>query len=430
MAAVPVLTELDPTITFDADLGIVDTNSLNLANTFGASQPIRNISADDPDGVLSNGDGATITTDDGAGGTDTYDVTYLGDATLTTAAVTLGSVTGPLATGFSVQVNPLEGELVEQADGSLAFISEEPVNDGRIGVTLTTSILGASSTVTLDLADLDDYIRSIPALGPLLGGIADLGQFVLDTAVVTIDADTAGTLVVCFARGTRILTRMGTVAVEDLRVGDQVFTRDNGYQAIRWIGANRLTARQLARQPNLRPIRIAAGALGGVSPSADLLVSPQHRILVCSPIAERMFGEYEVLVAAKQLVGCEGITVADDVAEVEYFHFLMDRHEVVFSNGAATESLFTGAQALKSLSPEAVEEIRAIFPVLLDETHVPRPARHLPQGRRARTLGQRHRANRKPLFAATTLAERELAVLGAGDGDEAPAGPRPRPPRH
>ena len=203
-----------------------------------------------------------------------------------------------------------------------------------------------------------------------------------DTAFVTVD-------VTCFARGTRIETPRGPVAVEDLRPGDLVLTRDRGAQPLRWVGSSRVDGGTLASTPRLRPIRIRAGALGQHAPAQDLLVSPQHRILVRSKIAQRMFGAAEVLVAAKQLVLLDGIDVAEDLAEIEYFHLLFDRHEVVISNGAETESLYTGPQALRSVGPAARQEILDLFPQLLDEAFVVEAARPLSSGRMGRKLAMR-----------------------------------------
>lgn len=154
-------------------------------------------------------------------------------------------------------------------------------------------------------------------------------------------------------------------------------------------------------RPHLRPIRILAGSLGNDLPSADLLVSPQHRILVISTVAERMFGQREVLIAAKHLTSLPGIEVAEDVDAVEYWHFLLDQHHVVFSNGAPTESLYTGPEALRSVSGEAREEIFAIFPQLADLDHaaLPDPARLLVPGRRARRFASRVAANGKRLVS-------------------------------
>lgn len=201
----------------------------------------------------------------------------------------------------------------------------------------------------------------------------------------------------CFARGTLIETDRGPVLIEELAEGDLVVTRDNGLQPIRWIGSRRLAGAELA--DNLRPIRIRRHALGTGIPARDLLVSPQHRVLVRSKIAQKMFGTNEVLVAAKQLCQIDGIDIADDLAEVEYFHMLFDRHEVVISNGAETESLFTGPEALKAVGPQAREEILTIFPELADRDYAPVAARPLASGRMGRKLAVRHAQNHKALVS-------------------------------
>lgn len=204
---------------------------------------------------------------------------------------------------------------------------------------------------------------------------------------------------VCFADDTLIQTDRGARVIGGLRVGDLVMTRDNGLQPIRWIGASHVSAAHLAAVPSLRPVRIRAGALGQGLPSADLVVSPQHRVLVRSKIAQKMFGTAEVLVAAKQLMQLDGIDLADDLDSVTYVHMLFDRHEVVISNGAETESLFTGPEALKAVGPAARAEIMALFPELLRPEAETPSARVLASGRMGRKLATRHGQNRKPLLS-------------------------------
>lgn len=208
-----------------------------------------------------------------------------------------------------------------------------------------------------------------------------------------------GTFQRCFARGTRILTEHGEVPVEAILPGDRVQTVDHGLQPVRWIGGSRLTAAELVAQPQLRPIRIKAGALGPGLPANDLIVSPQHRILVRSRIAQRMFGTQEVLVAAKQLRQLDGIDVAADLSQIEYFHMLFDRHEVIYSEGAATEALFTGNEALLGMADSALEEILTIFPTLRKPGYMPDPARLCVSGRMGRQLAARHARNGVQLVA-------------------------------
>lgn len=201
----------------------------------------------------------------------------------------------------------------------------------------------------------------------------------------------------CFTAGTMILTDRGECRVEDLRIGDRVMTRDHGAQPLRWVGRRSFGAAALERAPHLCPIRIAAGALAPGLPRTDLIVSPQHRVLVRSAIARRMFGADEVLVAAKQLLELDGIEIVRDGQGADYIHLMCDSHEVIRANGADTETLFAGPRALLSVGPAARAEILEIFPDLADEATDPAPARLLAQGRMARRLASRHHQNGKQL---------------------------------
>ena len=203
----------------------------------------------------------------------------------------------------------------------------------------------------------------------------------------------------CFTPGTLIETRTGPRAVETLAAGDLVLTRDHGWQVLRWVGRADIPASRLDLQPNLRPIRIAAGALGAGLPLDDLVVSPQHRVLVRSAIAQRILGAQEVLVAAKHLCTMPGIEVQHPAAGISYLHLLFDRHELVMSNGSWTESLFTGSQAMRTIPTAERREIHALFPQLAGGT-VPTTARPLANGRQARKLTARHLKNNRALVAA------------------------------
>lgn len=216
-------------------------------------------------------------------------------------------------------------------------------------------------------------------------------------ATVSFKPDIFDIQVTCFVTGTLILTDKGERPVESLRPGDLVWTRDNGFQPLRWCGASRVLPSLLAASPQLRPIRIEVDALGPNSPDAPLLVSPQHRILVRSAIAARMFGCTEVLVAAKHLLELPGVHVEDELDSFSYHHLMFDRHEVILSNGAETESLYPGPEALKALPEAAVEEIEALFPGLILGADLPPPARHLAKGAQVRRLAERHAANQRPL---------------------------------
>ncbi len=174
-----------------------------------------------------------------------------------------------------------------------------------------------------------------------------------DTAFVTI------TSIPCFVAGTLIATPMGERVVESLRPGDLVMTHDDGPQPVRWVGQRRVAATGA-----LAPIRIKANTFGD---HRTLMLSPQHRVLIRDSLAELLFGEAEVLVAAKDLVNDASIRVCEG-GMVDYVHILFDQHQVVFSEGLATESFLPGRQTTESLEQAMVDEICAIFPELNPRT--------------------------------------------------------------
>ncbi|TCL00471.1 Ca2+-binding RTX toxin-like protein [Shimia isoporae] len=172
--------------------------------------------------------------------------------------------------------------------------------------------------------------------------------------------------IVCFTPGTKILTPMGEVSVENLSEGDLVVTRDNGLQAIRWAGSRSLSASELAARPELRPVMIRQGALGPNQPERDMMVSPNHRMLLVSEQAELLFEEREVLVAAKHLTHLNGVDVVD-VEDVTYIHIMCEQHEVVLADGAWSESFQPGDYSMQGIEEEQREEIYALFPELREE---------------------------------------------------------------
>ncbi|SHH82069.1 Hint domain-containing protein [Marivita hallyeonensis] len=177
------------------------------------------------------------------------------------------------------------------------------------------------------------------------------GEEAADGAFSSTIAD--GLLVICFARGTLIETPDGPRFIETLREGDAVTTLDAGAQDITWIGHVRVPGTGVNT-----PIRIRAGALGNVR---DLWVSPNHRMLVRGTVAELLFGEPEVLVAAKHLV--DGERIFEEPREmVEYWHFLCHGHQLVFAEGCASETLYPGQVAMQSIAEEDRDEILGLLP--------------------------------------------------------------------
>ncbi|SEO06266.1 Hint domain-containing protein [Salinihabitans flavidus] len=157
----------------------------------------------------------------------------------------------------------------------------------------------------------------------------------------------------CFAAGTLIETGTGPLPVDVIRPGDLVRTLDNGLQPVRWAGQ-----REVPGLGTMAPVEIKAGALGNWR---DLLVSPQHRMLVENGYAELYFGQPQVLVAALHLVN--GSTIRQiGMRRVRYVHLVFDRHEVIWAEGIPSESLHLGAMTIETLNRAARAELEALFP--------------------------------------------------------------------
>jgi len=174
--------------------------------------------------------------------------------------------------------------------------------------------------------------------------------------------DRSGGGVICFTPGTRILTPDGAKLIEDLRPGDLIQTKDNGAQEVLWRGSRRMSGARLYAMPHLRPVRIRAGALGKGRPDDDLLVSPQHRMLLRGAAAEALFNSKEVLVMAEDLVNDHSIMVDLTTREVTYVHLLLGRHNIIFANGMETESFHPSNTALDTIDTHERAGLLALVP--------------------------------------------------------------------
>ena len=183
----------------------------------------------------------------------------------------------------------------------------------------------------------------------------------------------AGTLqsggVICFTPGTLIGTPDGNRPIETLREGDYVRTRDSSAQEIVWIGKRRMTGARMFVMPDLRPIRISPGALGIERPEQELLVSPEHRMLVRGRTAQALFNTSEVLVPAGKLVNGSTIRVDYNIREVTYIHLLLRDHHVIWANGVETESFHPANASLASLSEADRIRLLTHYPGLEDDPH-------------------------------------------------------------
>ncbi|MEY8881513.1 Hint domain-containing protein [Donghicola sp. XS_ASV15] len=158
----------------------------------------------------------------------------------------------------------------------------------------------------------------------------------------------------CFTPGTRILTARGYRNVEDIAIGDLVWTNDHGMQPVRWVGS-----RTVVGFGEFAPVRVKAGALGN---KVDMLVSQQHRFLVSGWQVELMTGESEMLAPAKHLVNGDDVVLAP-ARQVTYIHLMFDQHELLMAEGVLTESFFASGDFVQK-DVGVKDELMALFPEL------------------------------------------------------------------
>ncbi|UYV37902.1 Hint domain-containing protein [Rhodobacteraceae bacterium D3-12] len=229
---------------------------------------------------------------------------------------------------------------------TITHINGQPVVVGSV-VTLNTGqtvTLNADGTITVVGDDDSEYFN-------FTYSVTDGTE--VDTGFVLVDN------IPCFVAGTLIETQDGLQKVETLQAGDMVRTQDSGMQPLRWIGRRRVEAKG-----DFAPIYIAPGAFGD---HGAVAVSPLHRILLQDHLAELLFGEREVLVAAKDLVNDRNVRPVEG-GWVDYVHLLFDDHQVVFTEGLPSESFLPGPQVKSSFEAEMVNEICTLFPEIDPET--------------------------------------------------------------
>jgi Ca2+-binding RTX toxin-like protein len=249
-------------------------------------------------------------------------------------------------------INVSQGDSAEGGDGD-DFFRLTTLGEAA---TDTITILGGEGAETAgDTLWLGEFAKkadiNFTNTDDAAGGLA--GTFTMNDGTIVTFSEIEN--IICFTPGARILTQWGERPVESLRLGDMVVTRDHGLQPIRWIGK-----RSVPGLGDFAPVSIASSVMGGQAP---LLVSPQHRLLFTGYQAELLFGESEVLVAAKHMVNGRDVTISPR-NEVTYIHIMFDRHEIIYADGIGTESFYAGDMALGAIDAAAREELFAIFPEL------------------------------------------------------------------
>jgi hypothetical protein len=234
---------------------------------------------------------------------------------------------------------------------------KDDVGDGDTDVHAEVGDIANDQFHISDAAGLDGLytfttLANTSGAGGFIAHNEETGQyyFLTNDAVAPSDTaltETAGPLQVCFMPGTLIATPAGERAVETLAIGDLVTTADGRHQAVRWIGRQNVAPR--FADELMLPVRVRAGALGDNLPHGDLLVSPDHALLVDG-----------VLAHAGALVNGVSILREREVPAVfTYFHVELDDHSLLLAEGAPAETFIDNVDRMRF---DNYAEYEALYP--------------------------------------------------------------------
>lgn len=251
------------------------------------------------------------------------------EAVVSVAAITS---TGALA-GFS-NYGATTVDLAAPGDGILSTLPGDAYGTLSGTSMATPHVTGAialyaAANPTASAATIRTALLSTTvATASLSGKVATGGR-------LDVQAMVASAGVPCFAEGTRILTRRGEVAVEDLRPGDEAVALLGGpLVPIAWIGRRRMDCAAMDHPADAWPLRVRADAFAPGQPHSDVFLSPDHAVFADG-----------VLVPIRHLEN--GTTIARLPRDtVTYFHVELARHDVLLAQGLPAESyLDTGNRA-------------------------------------------------------------------------------------
>ena len=214
--------------------------------------------------------------------------------------------------GMAMPANVIDGFLRQSGQIVLESVAYDPTASAPV-------LVMVSGMQTLEIAED----------GSTYDLLLDPGQSYADDTFSLASDNGGGTVVsvACYGRSTLLLTDRGEIAVEHLAIGDRMVTASGRSRPIRWIGRRAYAGRFLSGQPQIQPICFKAGSLGLGTPRQDLLVSPNHAMFVDG-----------LLVPARCLINGTTIIRQHSAARVEYFHVELDTHDIIFAEGAQSET--------------------------------------------------------------------------------------------
>ena len=293
-------------------------NGNNLYNTDGSVYGIYsgNLVVDYTTGAVTSG---TVTVTPSGGTSYSFSAANFSYYASTPQYVALGGFQYNLIAG--PETNVYSPGLVTSSYTSGNFqLFYDSANPNVIGVTVISpgSTQSVTTTSNSQVTRTGNFVASDPNWFAGTGSYASL----IDETVTSTVISTAA----CYARGTRLLARRGEIAIEALRIGDQLAVASGGFRPVVWIGERRLDLRRHPRPHEVRPVRVIAQAFGAGLPRCDLWLSPGHNIAFEG-----------ALIPISALVN--GASIMQERRDsIEYWHVELDAHDVILAEGLPAES--------------------------------------------------------------------------------------------
>jgi hypothetical protein len=281
----------------------------------------------------------------------------------------------------TIAIGAVAGDnIVDGSEAATGFTISGTTSDVENGQTVSVTIRDSANNVV-------DRLTGTVTAGAWSAGVtaSEAGMLVNGSYTALADvSDVAGNpapeatlpfdVVVCFVRGTRILTVTGEVAVENLQIGDVVIDASGTLHPIAWIGHRSIDVARHPYPQTAAPIRIRRDALADNTPHRDVLLSPDHAVFIDGK-----------LICARQLIN--GTTISQDMdwAAVDYLHVELDQHAVLVADGLPAESnldtgnrgFFANAGGPMALHPDLTDasdyperEVGSCVPFVWDEPTV------------------------------------------------------------
>ena len=275
----------------------------------------------------------------------------LGDPLSYAAELMLDDVYGltPRSQSFELAIESVEGSAYRIANSS---------KNGQRGATVhldcTLTLMSPDGRTTDALVLVETHVDATISDIYLLPFASIVPR--MPYALVGIDTKTAPEQLAqraCarFTRGTRITLASGAQCpIEDIKVGDRVLTRDAGPQPVRWIGMTTQRA-----TGDFAPICIRKGTLNN---TADLVVSPDHRLFIYQRQDHLGAGRAELLVKARHLVNGDTVCVQDG-GHVDYFQLLFDSHQIIYAEGISAESMLMDTRTEKAVPADIAAMLKS-----------------------------------------------------------------------